>query len=62
MMKNKQTQSNRRHFLSQVAMGGIPLSLAWLTQNRALAEPIKPNLGLQNYDLSPKQTHYEPKA
>ena len=61
-MKNKQTQSNRRHFLSQVAMGSIPLSLAWLAQNRVSAEPVKPNLGLQSYDLLPKQTHYEPKA
>lgn len=59
---NQQVQSTRRHFLSKVAMGGIPLSLACLAQKAAHAEPVKPNLGLQSYDLTPKQTHYEPKA
>lgn len=62
MNTNQQIQATRRHFLSKVAMGGIPLSLACLAQKAAHAEPVKPNLGLQSYDLTPKQTHYEPKA
>ena len=54
--------SSRRHFLSRVAMGSIPLSLAALAQKAAHAEPVKPNLGLQSFDLLPKPTHHEPQA
>ena len=36
-------------------MGSIPLSLSALAQKAAHAEPVKPNLGLQSFDLLPSR-------
>jgi hypothetical protein len=54
-------QSSRRHFLAKTALGSVPLALAWMT-NRAEADPVKPNIGLQSYDLKPKAPHKPPQA
>ena len=55
-------RSSRRHFLARAALASTPAMLAWLSERAAQAEPVKPNLGLQSFDLNPKQPHYRPKA
>lgn len=55
-MNNQDTmeRSNRRHFLATSAMRGGPFALACLLANQASAEPKKPLIGPQGYDLKPK--------
>ena len=48
-------KSTRRHFMAQSAMSLAPLALAFLNQQNANADPVKPNLGKNNYDLNAKQ-------
>jgi len=55
-------RSTRRHFLASSAMKGGPLALACLLAGRAAAEPKKPALGPQGFDLTPKQPPLEPRA
>ncbi|HEX2475028.1 MAG TPA: DUF1501 domain-containing protein, partial [Lacipirellulaceae bacterium] len=55
--------ASRRHFLATGAMGIGSLALAWLlNREQALAEPTKPPLEPQQFDLSPKQPHHAPRA
>ena len=46
---------SRRHFLRANAFGLGSLALTWLLeQERLLAAPVKPHLGPQKFDLTPK--------
>ncbi len=54
---------SRRHFLSQQAFGLGALAVAWLTKQDGLrAEPKKPNLVHQDFDLKPKLPQFQPQA
>lgn len=55
-------QSTRRHFLARSVMGSGPLMLASLIAREAAAEPKKPTLGKQAFDLRPKQPASPPRA
>ena len=59
---NDLPRSNRRHFLSQSAMSWGPLALAGLLARQAHAEPKKPDLGKNAFDLKPKQPPQAAKA
>ncbi len=48
---NAMERSTRRHFLASTAMRGGPLALACMLASRANAEPKKPLIGPQGYDL-----------
>lgn len=63
-MKNQNTmeRSNRRHFLATSAMRGGPLALACLLAKQAKAEPKKPLIGPQGYDLKAKRPPLQPRA
>ncbi|MEZ6138350.1 MAG: DUF1501 domain-containing protein [Pirellulaceae bacterium] len=62
-MSQKTNQlASRRHFLANSAMSLGPLVLAAMTAERATAEPTKPNLGRQSFDLQPKSPHQQPRA
>jgi hypothetical protein len=53
----------RRHFLaaSTAGLGGV--ALAWLlNEDRLLAEPARPDLAPRHFDLTPKPTHFPPRA
>ena len=52
----------RRHFLASSAMGVGSLALAWLLNEEAKAEPAKPPLEPQAFDLTPKPPHHPAKA
>ena len=57
------SQSTRRHFLSQNAMGIGGVALAWLLQREGLlAKPVKPDLAAAAHSLLPKQPHHPPRA
>lgn len=54
---------SRRHFLGQQALGLGSLAAAWLfNQDGLRAEPKKPNLDRQSFDLKPKQPPLQPQA
>lgn len=54
---------SRRHFLGGQTLGLSSLALAWLLKHDGLlAEPKKPNLDKQTFDLTPKQPKYPPQA
>lgn len=54
---------SRRHFLSQQGFGISGLALAWLlNQERAAANPPKPELQRPTFDLLPKQPAKPPRA
>lgn len=54
---------SRRHFLHTSAMGIGGLALAWLLNEEGLlASSTRPELHPPTYDLTPKPTHFEPKA
>lgn len=56
-------QSSRRHFLASSSMSLGSVALAWLLdKDEVRAEAIKPDIGLQSYDLLPKQPHHPPRA
>ncbi|MDP7019993.1 MAG: DUF1501 domain-containing protein [Pirellulaceae bacterium] len=56
-------QSNRRHFLASNALGLSSLALAWMAQQEARGAPRKaPGSAPPRYDLSAKQTDFEPRA
>jgi hypothetical protein len=53
----------RRHFLAQNALGIGGLALAWLlNRDGLLAAPSRPELEPRRYDLTPKPTHFAPRA
>jgi len=56
------TRSSRRHFMAQGAMSLAPLAAAWLGQQEAAANPVKPDLGLQSFNLRAKPSHKPPVA
>ncbi len=61
--ENTVEKSTRRHFLASNAMGVSSVALAWmLKQDGLLAEPSKPDLQPQQFDLTPKRPHVEPQA
>ena len=63
MQANIQNRSSRRHFMAQGAMSLTPLAAAWLgQQQRASANPVKPDLGLQSFSLQPRSPHKPPVA
>ncbi len=54
---------SRRHFLASGAMGLGSVALTWmLHQDRLRADPAKPDLHPQTFDLLPKRPPAEPKA
>lgn len=54
---------NRRHFLARNGFGIGGLALAWmLEQERLRAEPSRPELEPRTHDLTPKPTHFAPRA
>lgn len=56
-------ESSRRHFMASGAMGLGSVALSWLmNEERVFAEPVKPNLEKQQFDLSPKPPQSEPRA
>ena len=57
-----QSRSSRRHFMAQGAMSLAPLAAAWLGQQEAAANPVKPDLGLQSFNLRAKPSHKPPVA
>ncbi|WP_417736373.1 DUF1501 domain-containing protein [Rosistilla oblonga] len=59
---NSDIQSSRRHFLASSAMRGGPLALACLMAQKASAEPKKPKMGTEGFDLKPKQPPLKPRA
>jgi len=54
--------STRRHMLAQSALGLSSIGLATLLNNDLKAEPVKPALEPEQYDLLPKRPPREPKA
>lgn len=54
MNKNDLAQSSRRHFLANGAMGLSSVALGLMLQQDALANPQKPGLKPQRFDLQPK--------
>ena len=57
------TCSGRRHFLTSGAFNLSALGLAWLLkQDRAFAEPLKPDFEQRHYDLLPKAPPFQPRA
>lgn len=52
----------RRELLNSATLGVGSVALAWLLQQDARAEPIKPNLERPRYDLLAKKPAFEPKA
>ena len=59
---NTNHKSSRRHFLAATALSGAPMTLAWLSDQSALAKPVKPDLGVRSFDLLSKPTPKPPKA
>ena len=57
-----QSRSSRRLFMAQGAMSLAPLAAAWLGQQEAAANPVKPDLGLQSFNLRAKPSHKPPVA
>ena len=57
-----QSRSSRRHFMAQGAMSLAPLAAAWLGHQEAAANPVKPDLGLQSFNLRAKPSHKPPMA
>ena len=54
---------SRRHFLATSSMSLAPIALAWLLgEDQLLAEPIKPGLEPEKFDLLPKRPHAPPRA
>jgi len=52
------SQSSRRHFLAQNAMGIGSIALAWLLkQDGVLAEPVRPEIQPTRFDLIHKRPH-----
>lgn len=60
--QNSIQRSNRRHFLATSAMRGGPLALACLLAQQSQANPKKPVIGPQQFDLQPKQPPRQPRA
>jgi hypothetical protein len=53
----------RRHFLASHTMGIGGVALAWLLNREGLlADPSRPDLSPRRFDLTPKATHFEPRA
>ena len=48
--------------MAQGAMSLAPLAAAWLGQQEAAANPVKPDLGLQSFNLRAKPSHKPPVA
>lgn len=63
-MKNQNAieRSTRRHFFASSAMRGGPLALACLLAKQANAEPKKPLVGKQSFDLKAKRPPAPPRA
>ncbi|MCI0458115.1 MAG: DUF1501 domain-containing protein [Gemmataceae bacterium] len=54
---------NRRHFLATSAMGLGGVALAWLlNEDGILADSTRPELARRRFDLTPKPTHFTPRA
>ncbi|MEC9188803.1 MAG: DUF1501 domain-containing protein, partial [Planctomycetota bacterium] len=47
-------RSSRRHFMSRLAMGSIPIALASSSLKIRAEDPVKPDLGVPRFDLTPK--------
>jgi hypothetical protein len=57
------TYWTRRHFLHNCTFGVGSVALAWLlNEQRLLADPAKPPLEKQHFDLKPKAPHFKPRA
>jgi hypothetical protein len=56
------SNSSRRHFLASSAMSLGPLVLAAMQHQQAAAEPTKPALGRNSFDLHAKQPPHKPQA
>ncbi len=54
--------THRRHFMAGLAMGSIPLALAGSATRCFAEDPVKPDLGVPRFDLTPKQPPKPPKA
>lgn len=59
---NETSQLARRRFVSQGALSLSALATAWLLRSEARAEPVKPDLDREGFNLQPKPTHRQPKA
>lgn len=55
-------QTSRRHFLAASAMSLGPLVLAAMSAEQAAAEPTKPDLGRNSFNLQPKAPPAAPRA
>ena len=55
-------RSSRRHFMSRLAMGSIPIALASSSLKIRAEDPVKPDLGVPRFDLTPKLTPKPPQA
>jgi hypothetical protein len=54
---------SRRHFLATQTMGIGGVALAWLlNRDGLLANPTRPELAPRRFDLTPKPTHFAPRA
>ena len=63
MLEPLSNASSRRHFLASNAMGIGSVALAWLLdQERLRAEPAKPPIEREVFDLTAKAPHHAPKA
>jgi len=62
MNPSDQNQSTRRHFLASNLMNVSSLALPLLLQQQARANPRKPDLAPQQFDLGAKKTDYQPRA
>lgn len=62
MNQFKNEQTSRRHFLASSAMSLGPLVLAAMSAEHATAEPTKPDLGRNSFNLQPKAPHIAPRA
>ena len=56
------TLSTRRHFLASNVMNLSAIALPFLLQQQTRAEPSKPDLTGEHFDLEPKSLDHEPRA
>ena len=55
-------QSTRRHFLARTAVSSAPLTLGWLMSQAAQAKPVKADLRIRSFNLTPKLPQRPPQA
>lgn len=59
---NSTSQTTRRHWIAQQSIGLGGLAWAWLQQQELNAEPPKPQLEPQTFDMKPKPSATQPQA